>query len=296
METIISSVIAAAVTLLVCIINNSQQAARTRNLLDYKLEQLTKRVDKHNNVIERTYELEKRTDIKEEQISPDNIFAVVSTYMNLWSARWLCYGQCWSRTPESDALWRIYSYDKMAVRIETTDELIHSQLRDSDTLAQYACTIDDVNYDLDEGDVLKTQVELLRNSKRVVEPFYHKRIAFQHENEKRVILTNKNKIVIDGLSAKGALFNFEKENAGKNLAIDDMLEKIDKEILKMQYPFGKEKLKTEMFIQISDLSQYISSVMVHPQADDWFVKLVEKICDRVGINCLGKSHMYDKLV
>ncbi len=72
METIISSVIAAAVTLLVCVINNSQQAARTRNLLDYKLEQLTKRVDKHNNVIERTYELEKRTDIQEEQIRVAN--------------------------------------------------------------------------------------------------------------------------------------------------------------------------------------------------------------------------------
>lgn len=72
METIISSVIAAAVTLLVCVINNSQQAARTRNLLDYKLEQLTKRVDKHNNVIERTYELEKRTDVQEEQIKGVN--------------------------------------------------------------------------------------------------------------------------------------------------------------------------------------------------------------------------------
>lgn len=72
METIISSVIAAAVTLLVCIINNSQQAARTRNLLDYKLEELTKRVDKHNSVIERTYELEKRTDVQEEQIKVVN--------------------------------------------------------------------------------------------------------------------------------------------------------------------------------------------------------------------------------
>lgn len=68
METIISSVIAAAVTLIVCIINNSQQAARTRNLLDYKLEELTKRVDKHNSVIERTYELEKQKDIQVEQI------------------------------------------------------------------------------------------------------------------------------------------------------------------------------------------------------------------------------------
>ena len=244
---------------------------------------------KHKDVLKVLYELY-------EKISPDNVFAIVSTYMNLWSARWLCYGQCWSKTPESDALCRIYSYDKMAVRIETTDELIHSQLRDSDTLAQYSCTIDDVNYDLDEGDVLKTQVELLRNSKRVVEPFYHKRVAFQHENEKRVILVNKSKLMIDGLSAKGALFNFEKANAGKNLTTDDMLNEIDKEILKMQYPFEKEKLKTEMFVQISDLSQYISSVMVHPQADDWIVKLVEKICNRAGINFLGKSHMYDKLV
>ncbi len=72
METIISSGIEAVVTLLVCVINNSQQAARTRNLLDYKLEQLTKRVDKHNNVIERTYELEKRTDVQEEQIKVVN--------------------------------------------------------------------------------------------------------------------------------------------------------------------------------------------------------------------------------
>ena len=40
--------------------------------MDYKLEQLTKRVDKHNNVIERTYELEKRTDIQEEQIRVAN--------------------------------------------------------------------------------------------------------------------------------------------------------------------------------------------------------------------------------
>lgn len=68
METIISSVIAAAVTLIVCIINNSQQSARTRNLLDYKLEELTKRVDKHNSVIERTYELENRTNVQDEQI------------------------------------------------------------------------------------------------------------------------------------------------------------------------------------------------------------------------------------
>lgn len=72
METIISAAVSAAATLVVCLINNVQQAKQTRNLLDYKLEELTKRVDKHNNVVERTYELEKRMEVQEEQIKVAN--------------------------------------------------------------------------------------------------------------------------------------------------------------------------------------------------------------------------------
>ena len=40
--------------------------------MEYKLEELTKRVDKHNNVVERTYILEKKMDIQEEQIKVAN--------------------------------------------------------------------------------------------------------------------------------------------------------------------------------------------------------------------------------
>lgn len=72
METIISAAVSAAATLVVCLINNAQQAKQTRNLLDYKLEELTRRVDKHNNVVERTYALEKRAEVQEEQIKVAN--------------------------------------------------------------------------------------------------------------------------------------------------------------------------------------------------------------------------------
>jgi hypothetical protein len=58
METIIAAAISAAVTLLVCIINNRSQNAQTRALIDYRLGQLEKKVDKHNNVVERTFILE----------------------------------------------------------------------------------------------------------------------------------------------------------------------------------------------------------------------------------------------
>lgn len=41
-------------------------------LTTYRIEQLEKKVDKHNNVIERTYQLELRTEVQEEKISVAN--------------------------------------------------------------------------------------------------------------------------------------------------------------------------------------------------------------------------------
>lgn len=58
METVIAACISAAVTLLVCLVNNHAQQEKTRALLEYKLDQLQKRVEKHNSVVERTYILE----------------------------------------------------------------------------------------------------------------------------------------------------------------------------------------------------------------------------------------------
>ena len=72
MEVIISSTISAAVTLIVCLISNHSQNEKTRALMEYKLEELTKRVDKHNNTIERTYNLEQRMALSEEQIRVAN--------------------------------------------------------------------------------------------------------------------------------------------------------------------------------------------------------------------------------
>lgn len=40
--------------------------------MEYKLDELTKRVDKHNNVVERTYSIEKRLSVQKEQIRVAN--------------------------------------------------------------------------------------------------------------------------------------------------------------------------------------------------------------------------------
>lgn len=59
METILSGVVAAAAAIIVAIINNSS----TRKLLEYKLTELQREVEKHNSVVERVYELEKEVAI-----------------------------------------------------------------------------------------------------------------------------------------------------------------------------------------------------------------------------------------
>lgn len=64
MEIFISS----AVTLVICIINNIFQSRQTRDLIEYRLTKLEEKVDKHNNVIERTYKLEERCSVIEAEM------------------------------------------------------------------------------------------------------------------------------------------------------------------------------------------------------------------------------------
>lgn len=73
------ALIAAGATLLVCLINNYFQQQQTEkkhdetiNLIDYKLEQLTKKVDLHNNAVERLYIVEKKLEVDEEKIRVAN--------------------------------------------------------------------------------------------------------------------------------------------------------------------------------------------------------------------------------
>lgn len=49
-----------------------RERAESNRLIVYRLEQLEIKVDKHNNVIERTYQLEKDADVFKEQIKVAN--------------------------------------------------------------------------------------------------------------------------------------------------------------------------------------------------------------------------------
>ena len=77
--TIMAAAISAGSAILVCVINNwfvmkKAEKANKDNivLISYRLEQLEHKVDKHNNLIERTYELERNTSVLQEKVTVAN--------------------------------------------------------------------------------------------------------------------------------------------------------------------------------------------------------------------------------
>lgn len=72
--TILASLISASAAIIVCMVNNHFTMKRTEKaqqdnivLISYRLEQLEQKVDRHNNLIARTYDLERRADVMEEK-------------------------------------------------------------------------------------------------------------------------------------------------------------------------------------------------------------------------------------
>lgn len=68
MDTIISAIISAASAIAVCVINNN----KVISLIEYRLQQLEKKQDMYNNVISRTYELEKSEEVFDERLRTVN--------------------------------------------------------------------------------------------------------------------------------------------------------------------------------------------------------------------------------
>lgn len=86
----IEAIITGAVAILVCMINNASQQKRAEEqykvtmeatekqhnttiaLIEYKLDQLTHKVDLHNNAVERLYEVEKKCNLYDEKFRVAN--------------------------------------------------------------------------------------------------------------------------------------------------------------------------------------------------------------------------------
>ena len=67
-DTIISSLISGGIALLVCILTNQATVKKAMTIVEVKLDALSKTVEKHNSVVERTFRLEERTNEQEKRL------------------------------------------------------------------------------------------------------------------------------------------------------------------------------------------------------------------------------------
>lgn len=68
----ISTIIVAAISLVGTLVGAYLANRKSSALIAYRLEQLEQRVNKHNNLIERTYALEEKTELLEERLKVAN--------------------------------------------------------------------------------------------------------------------------------------------------------------------------------------------------------------------------------
>lgn len=89
------------------------------------------------------------------------------------------YGQCWSRLKESDAMWRIYSPFKTGVQITTSVE----KFKSIDGID--GCYLGSVTYYASIPELLEKSA--LSSKRRLFDFALHKRMAFSHECEVRLL-------------------------------------------------------------------------------------------------------------
>ena len=72
MVNIIVTIITGVVAIVTCTINSKHQSDVTRALTEYKIDELSKRVEKHNGLVERMYHVEEEQSVMKEQIKVAN--------------------------------------------------------------------------------------------------------------------------------------------------------------------------------------------------------------------------------
>jgi hypothetical protein len=106
------------------------------------------------------------------------------------------FAQCWSKKAASDAMWRIYSADRTAVRIRTTRAKLQRELLRHKESSEVDFLIGDVEY-LPSMEVnsriaaVATDLKQRYQSRRAADALLAKREAFDHEAEVRVIIHDR---------------------------------------------------------------------------------------------------------
>ncbi len=210
-------------------------------------------------------------------------------YMRLLFASRHYYGKCWTTLAESDAMWRIYGDGGQGVRICVSENTLRSIVT---KIPGYEINIEDVVYDLQETDDLgQKQIEQMAEEDSILQPYFHKRPAFEHEKEVRAIITTASHRAFENVEKA---FYFGKQKFQECANQEEWIEEILRHLPGLREEICKREGKKDdcLLIPIPNLAEYLVSVEVHPLAEPWHVESIQKLCGEYGVRCIGQSLLY----
>lgn len=236
-------------------------------------------------------------------VSDENIKAkgVLHNYYKLLMVKYNWFGQCWTdKSDESDAFWRIYSYNDRAIRIHTSVSKLDNLLNSDMYIVERGKVV--YNDYSSEDNLLESQIQGVLRTDNTTDGYFHKRNAFSHEQEYRILVLPKEdsegneNMRTFFLKSANAFAIAQLNNRIKDTSIKDKKDCIAScmEIIKNQ-KFDLKKAQP-LYIPIDSASDLITDVLVTPLAADWYVDLVKGVCDQNGIIFAGKSHLYDAVL
>lgn len=191
----------------------------------------------------------------------------------------LIFAQCWTLLKESDAMWRIYNYEKQALRIKIYYDSIQ-KLED-------VCALK-VNYNDKLIDFSKSELNQLEIMKKLIA---QKRKAFAHEKEVRLIFVEKhyeNEILsaIQTLKYISMVYKKEYDNL-ENFSEQKIIEDVNN--------FNLNERRKSHAISFAHINNFIKGVLVSPFASSWYVDTVKQYCELNNIPFEGQSELYKEI-
>lgn len=184
------------------------------------------------------------------------------------------FGTSWSLIPESDAMWRIYSQDKMGVKIQTSVKKLENALSTVEFPKNYLEieSLFDIEYVVGKVDYNATK------NINGIEHFLTKREAFKHEAEIRGLV-------------KFSVTNDPQRLS--NLSIQSNI-KIRAFFLGCNCPDWMDLPGDEIKFIYTREVDFIEALRIDPRADDRIVDTIKSYCKTKNINNIERSSLYGK--
>ena len=220
-----------------------------------------------------------------------NYYAIPDNYFKMWHRKWFTYAQCWTRHAQTDAMWRCYSYDNKSIRIRTRyDKLLNHATKIFPKEKAFRVYLEKVCYDLNKESAIEQQISQMKDSLLPHETYFHKRPAFRHEGEYRLLVADNSLYDIENLSSFGVKYKISEYI--KNKTDEEIIDYLTSKICSQRAEWKIDTIENVRLEDAGDLSEFLEGVMVHPLAKQWYVDIVRDICQSKNIKFEGQSTIY----